>query len=422
MKRRINRNSTSHVIPFSALDTNTSDRSGLTGLVYNTSGLSCNVCREGENSAAMTLELYFSFPAFQAPTADMRHIRFAPDGTIPGRYLLCLPNEIFSDSALFGGVGTTNTGCRWVTIDLYGAANMAPVAMEIEIVDPPNVGNVGDARMANLDGAVSTAIAAAASAAASAAAIQTILTGITRLANWLRAITRKGNNDATAVSEINANNGSGTGTFDPTTDSEEAIRDRGDSGAWGGGGLGGPLVIALTCTAGSKPVPGATVIVRNSTDTATLAIFTADSNGLVNIDAVANTAYKLRITAPGQANWVNPIARTWSASGSDTIDGTQFSTSPPASADYCVLAIYPEEATVSSTDFTATLSTKPDAYDGRLLDATAKPFVVVTGDHFEVQLVRTGHYRIQSSQFGVDQVIQIPDAPSADLRALLNIT
>jgi hypothetical protein len=61
--------------------------------------------------------------------------------------------------------------------------------------------------------------------------ILTKLFGITSLANWLRAIARKGNNDATAVSEINANNGTGTGTFDPTADSEEAIRDRGDA-AW----------------------------------------------------------------------------------------------------------------------------------------------------------------------------------------------
>lgn len=55
--------------------------------------------------------------------------------------------------------------------------------------------------------------------------ILTKLFGITSLANWLRAMARKSNTNATAVSEINADIGAGAGTFDPTTDSEEAIKD-----------------------------------------------------------------------------------------------------------------------------------------------------------------------------------------------------
>jgi hypothetical protein len=56
------------------------------------------------------------------------------------------------------------------------------------------------------------------------------LTGITSLRNWLQAIMRKGNIDPTAITEINADNGIGAGTFDPTTDSEEAIVDAGAAG------------------------------------------------------------------------------------------------------------------------------------------------------------------------------------------------
>jgi hypothetical protein len=60
-------------------------------------------------------------------------------------------------------------------------------------------------------------------------------TGITLLANWMRAARRKTNNDATAVAEINADNGSGTGSFDPTTDSEQAISDAVAAGGGSGG-------------------------------------------------------------------------------------------------------------------------------------------------------------------------------------------
>ena len=57
--------------------------------------------------------------------------------------------------------------------------------------------------------------------------IATILSGITSLANWLRGIFNKRAMDATAQTEIRDT----TGTFDPTTDSAEALRDRGDA-AW----------------------------------------------------------------------------------------------------------------------------------------------------------------------------------------------
>lgn len=55
----------------------------------------------------------------------------------------------------------------------------------------------------------------------------TLFGGITSLASWLRALVRKDAPDATAASEIN----SGGGAYDATTDSQEAIRDRGDA-AW----------------------------------------------------------------------------------------------------------------------------------------------------------------------------------------------
>lgn len=54
-------------------------------------------------------------------------------------------------------------------------------------------------------------------------------TGITLLAQWLGAIAGKQTANATAQTEINAT-GAGSGTYDATTDSQEAIRDNGGGG------------------------------------------------------------------------------------------------------------------------------------------------------------------------------------------------
>lgn len=69
------------------------------------------------------------------------------------------------------------------------------------------------------------------------------LAGITSLAAWLRGLYRKSAMDATAKTEVN----SGGGTYDESTDSVEAIRERGDA-AWttgGGGGGGGSCVWSI---------------------------------------------------------------------------------------------------------------------------------------------------------------------------------
>lgn len=57
-----------------------------------------------------------------------------------------------------------------------------------------------------------------------------IFTGITSLAQWLGLIAGKQTGNSTARTEIRAT-GAGSGTFDETTDSIEALRDRGDA-AW----------------------------------------------------------------------------------------------------------------------------------------------------------------------------------------------
>lgn len=80
--------------------------------------------------------------------------------------------------------------------------------------------------------AASTAATNTGTLAISLAALALKFSGITSIANWIRAGLRKSSPDATAIAEIN----DGGGTYDPTTDSPEAIRDRGDA-AWTGTGL-----------------------------------------------------------------------------------------------------------------------------------------------------------------------------------------
>jgi hypothetical protein len=58
----------------------------------------------------------------------------------------------------------------------------------------------------------------------------TIFTGITSIKEWLGLLAGKQVGNATARTEIRSS-GAGSGTFDETTDSQEALRDRGDA-AW----------------------------------------------------------------------------------------------------------------------------------------------------------------------------------------------
>ena len=69
-----------------------------------------------------------------------------------------------------------------------------------------------------------------------------LFSGITSLAEWLGLIAGKQTGNSTARTELRAT-GAGSGTFDETTDSQEAIRDRGDA-AWVTGSGGGDATSA----------------------------------------------------------------------------------------------------------------------------------------------------------------------------------
>jgi hypothetical protein len=71
----------------------------------------------------------------------------------------------------------------------------------------------------------------------------TIFSGITSMKEWLGMLAGKQVGNTTARTEIRSS-GAGAGTFDETTDSQEAIRDRGDT-SWITGAGGDPWAIAI---------------------------------------------------------------------------------------------------------------------------------------------------------------------------------
>jgi hypothetical protein len=93
-------------------------------------------------------------------------------------------------------------------------------------------------RAGYLDNLSAGAVATASALTAVAGDVTTLLgritsslfSGITSLAQWLGLLAGKQTGNSTARTEIRAT-GAGSGTFDETTDSQEAIRDRGDA-AW----------------------------------------------------------------------------------------------------------------------------------------------------------------------------------------------
>lgn len=135
-----------------------------------------------------------------------------------------------SEWAVGGGGGGGNT-----LQDIRDAMKLAPSA------GVPAALSI-DAMILALIGYVDTEITALATAVATGNATATTilgkLAGITLLANWLRAGFRNNAGDATAMGEIG-------GTYDPITDSQEAIRNAG-GGAVGPGGNGSPITIKHT--------------------------------------------------------------------------------------------------------------------------------------------------------------------------------
>lgn len=100
---------------------------------------------------------------------------------------------------------------------------------------------------------------------------------------------------ATELDEINANQGSGVGDYAATTESQEAIRDRGDTAWITGDDLGsGAHTLTITVDDGSNPLENATVRFTQGAET-----FVGSTNvsGVI-VFALDNATWNVAITKP----------------------------------------------------------------------------------------------------------------------------
>ena len=139
----------------------------------------------------------------------------------------------------------------------HGAGSWA-TATGFATVNPDNTG------IANAAASAATAATQATTAATNTGTLLTripaaLFAGMTSLAQWLGLIAAKHVGNTTARTELNAT-GAGSGTFDETTDSEQAIRDRGDAAWITGSGTGtGARLVTITVDDGTDPLENATV-------------------------------------------------------------------------------------------------------------------------------------------------------------------
>ncbi len=161
--------STSQSIPIKVYDSTNTAGTGLTGLVYNTAGLTAYYKRQGD--AASTAITLATMTVGTWSTGGFKEI----DATfMPGHYEFGIP-----DAALA-------TGATWVTFTFRGAANMAPVDVIIELdrlnyQDPvragltalPNVAAGANGGLPTGNGSGQVAVATIATDAVNAASLAT---------------------------------------------------------------------------------------------------------------------------------------------------------------------------------------------------------------------------------------------------------
>lgn len=137
MKLKLKRGTTSKLVRIFVQDTSQTDGSGLTGLVYNSAGLSAYYLREGDSSpTAITLV------TATVGTFTSSGFKEVSSSNMPGVYELGLPDAVFA------------TGNSTIVM-LRGATNMAPVLLEFEL-DATDYQDATAFGLSNLDATVSS--------------------------------------------------------------------------------------------------------------------------------------------------------------------------------------------------------------------------------------------------------------------------
>lgn len=124
-------------------------------------------------------------------------------------------------------------------------------------------------------------------------------------------------------------------TFDTSTDSLEAIRNRGDAAWLTGGGGGGSSTVTLTVTDGTNPVADASVQIWNTGLSVLVSYATSNVSGVVTLTA-DDGSYTVKIRKAGYT-WANQ-SLTVSGNTSATYAGT--TTVIPATVDATLCRVY----------------------------------------------------------------------------------
>lgn len=135
MKHIVKAGRTSYQIPIFCQDSSVATGAGLSGLVFNTSSLTAYYYREGDTGSTAitlvtaTLGTWVSGGFKEVDATNMK-----------GMYILSLPDAVLA------------TGAKWVTVEIRGAANLATVALEIQLVayDPQDNVRLGLTALPNV--------------------------------------------------------------------------------------------------------------------------------------------------------------------------------------------------------------------------------------------------------------------------------
>ena len=123
MKLLLKKNETTVIIHVFIQDSSSTVGAGLTGLTFETGSLVAYYVKPGGTLTSLTLETISTLGTYQAPTSSA-HMRFKlmHDTNAPGLYEIHLHTDTLA----------TND---YITIMMHGAANMAPLLLEIQLTD-----------------------------------------------------------------------------------------------------------------------------------------------------------------------------------------------------------------------------------------------------------------------------------------------
>lgn len=211
------------------------------------------------------------------------------------------------------------------------------------------------------------------------------------------------------------------GNFDPSTDSLEAIRNRGDA-AWTSSGVTGANTVTLTfkeTDANGNAIPDAVVTLKNAGGTS-LDTATTDSNGQVTF-ALDDGTYYVYTHKLGSYTFTEPETLTVVGNTTDEYYGTVFSPSAPSSPSLCTVygwLVDGSGTAVQSIVVSATAIDEQYAGSGQGVLAVPKTASTNASGYFELELVQSKQYLLKITRFGYSKVVTIPASSTAELSTL----